>query len=194
MNTLNAGSENGTNTYQVVALPKVQKAIQAGRKAQSLYQKPLKLKQLLATKEMKEAVGDLIETSSLNRIQKKYLKYLLVDNLSKTKAFQKATGLEEGFDTFVLGEEIVKQEDIKNFLDLIRQIYVQIVPLAVVKEVDLLLSPKTSDDVKLRAAQDIQNRAGISEDTTSNLPVKLIINAPQGGDQAVQINIGDKNE
>jgi len=87
---------------------------------------------------------------------------------------------------------LVKQEDIKNFLDLIRQIYVQIVPLAVVKEVDLLLDPNTSDDVKLRAAQDIQNRAGISEETTPNLPVKLVINAPQEGNQAVQVNIEEK--
>lgn len=89
---------------------------------------------------------------------------------------------------------MVKQDDIKNFLELIRQIYVQIVPLAVVKEVDLLLDPNTSDDVRLRAAQDIQNRAGISEESTSNLPVKLVINAPQEGNQAVQVNIVEKNE
>jgi len=145
---------------------------------------------------MKEAVTDLIETSSLNKIQKKYLKYLLVEGLRPDQAFSKTTGLhskfKENFDNVVLGQQLVKQEDIKNFLDLIRQIYVQIVPLAVVKEVDLLLDPNTSDDVKLRAAQDIQNRAGISEETTPNLPVKLVINAPQEGNQAVQVNIEEK--
>jgi hypothetical protein len=148
---------------------------------------------------MKEAVTDLIETSSLNKAQKKYLKYLLVDGLRPDQAFSKTTGLhpkfqEKNFDNVVLGQQLVKQDDIKNFLELIRQIYVQIVPLAVVKEVDLLLDPNTSDDVRLRAAQDIQNRAGISEESTSNLPVKLVINAPQEGNQAVQVNIVEKNE
>jgi len=135
----------------------------------------------------------LIETSSLNRVQKKYLSFLLVDGLSKKEALSKATGLSDNFDTLILGEEIVKQDDIKNFLDLIRQIYVQIVPLAVVKEVDLMLNPNTSDDVKLRAAQDIQNRAGISEAPNANrLPVNLVINPPQGeGKQAVQVNIAE---
>lgn len=139
----------------------------------------------------------MIETSSLNRVQKKYLKFLLVDGLSKKEALSKATGLSDNFDTLILGEEIVKQDDIKHFLDLIRQIYVQIVPLAVVKEVDLMLNPNTSDDVKLRAAQDIQNRAGISEaPSVSKLPVNLVINPPQGeGKQAVQVNIaGIKKE
>jgi len=142
---------------------------------------------------MKEAVNELIETSSLNKVQKKYLKFLLVEGLSKPKALSKATGLSSSFDTTILGEEIVKQDDIKSFLDLIRNIYVQIVPFAVVKEVDLMLDPKVSDDVKLRAAQDIQNRAGISEaPNTNRLPVNLVINPPQGeGKQAVQVNIGE---
>ncbi|MGB9832845.1 MAG: hypothetical protein ACPLPP_05015 [Caldisericum exile] len=145
---------------------------------------------------MKEAVADLIEFSSLNKVQKKYLKFLLVDGLDKQLALSKATGLAPSFNTMVLGEEIVKQDDIKSFLDLIRSIYVQIVPLAVVKEVDLMLSPNTSDDVKLRAAQDIQNRAGVTETATSqNLPVKLVINPPTGEktNQLIQVNIEKSN-
>jgi len=155
------------------------------------------LKELIATKEMKEALEEILNLSRLAPAQKAFLKAVIIDRLSQRKALQKAFGRDLGYEQELISRALFSDPAVKEVIAAIRQIYLQVVPIAILKEIDIMLDPKNDPEIQLRAAQDIQNRAGLTEQGggRGSLPVTVIINAPPGTKQTLtQVNVNKDGE
>jgi len=146
------------------------------------------VRDIVRTPELKEILVDLLGMSNMAEPQKAFLKALFIDGMTQHEAIQEAFGRDLGYAEEPTARAIRQQKSIQEFVGIIKRIYVQLVPVAILKEVDIMLDPVADKELQLRAAQDIQDRAGIGTTGPANkLPVTVIINPPPGTPTAVAV-------
>lgn len=169
---------------------KLARAVSVG-KLKSRTENISSIRTMLKTKEICEAMEDIINMSSVSTGVKTFLKAVFLEQLSKKKAIQKAFGKDLGYQEEILSRGLMENPSVKEFVAILKQFYVQIAPIAMLKEVDIMLDPMTDKKVALQASMDIQDRA-MPTAQKGNLaqPVTVIINAPNGN-QMTQINTNE---
>lgn len=172
---------------------KLSRAVETG-KVVSKREKISSVRELLKTKEIKEAMEDIIMMSGMSPAQKTFLKSLFIEGESKKKAIKKAFGKDLGYQEEIISQGLLSQKGIKEFVAFLKQFYVQVSPIAILKEVDIMLNPLTDPKVALQASMDIQNRAMPGQSGGSQqLPHTLIINMP-GSQNMTQVNTQNENQ
>lgn len=155
------------------------------------------VRKLLRTKQMSAILESMIELSPLPEPQRIFLKEVFIKKTPRQKAIKKAIGTQHGYDEEKLVESLVKHPVVKEFVDLVKLMYIQVAPIAALKEVEMILNPTTKQEVRLDAIKDVQNRAGIRSDSdtkSEELPVQVIINMPTAHSAPIntQVNVGEK--
>ena len=151
------------------------------------------IRELVSNPQIREILSNILELSPLTTPQKSYLKSVFIDGLTTKKAIRKAFGRDLGYGEELVVEGLAKNEAVEEFIAIIKNLYIQVAPVAVLKEVEIMLSPFTPERERLKASMDIQDRAGLGNDnlgsSAKNLPVQVIINTP------VQVNVqgGEEN-
>jgi hypothetical protein len=88
-------------------------------------------------------------------------------------------------------------EDFNRFVNIMKQLYLRLSPLALVRQTEIMLSKNTPVETALKAAQDIQNRAGLqagAHSQSNSLPVTVVIKMPNKADKNLtQVNILNNN-
>jgi len=111
--------------------------------------------------------------------QKSYIKAIYIEQKSEQQAIRKVLGFDPGYAKGAFKIGLLKNPAVKEFLDVIKLFYIQIAPVAQLKEVDLMLTAR-DPEVQLRAAKDIQDRAHLGpESDKAALPVTVVLNLPQ---------------
>ena len=142
------------------------------------------IRTLIANPEIKGLLEEIIDMSAMSEPQKNFVRAVFVEGLSQKKAVKAAFGNDLGYGAEITDRAMLQTSQIKEFADIIKGIYIKVAPVAVMKEVEVML---TGDhDQALAAARDLQDRAGAGANAANqnNLPVQVIINMP--GSQSIQ--------
>lgn len=137
------------------------------------------IRQLMSDKKLRNAVENLLELSTMTEPQKQFIKSLFIKGESKKTAIRKAFGKDLGYREEILSRSIMKTAPVQEFVKALREIYVKAAPLAIITELDLMLSSK-DEKVRLVAAQSVQKKAGLDQASqkSGDLPVQVVINMP----------------
>lgn len=161
--------------------PKVSEAIE--RTTQTIqarkYQSGItSLKQLLDTPELKGLMQEMLRLSNLTEPQKKYLGALFFEKKSSRRAIQDALGRDVGYAVEPIRNAWNNLPEIKEFIGIIRNIYLKFTPVASMKEFQMIFDPLVDPKVKLEAIKDIKSTAGIGEEQSKSteLPVHINLN------------------
>lgn len=150
---------------------------------------------LLASPGIRDCMEDILNTSSMSEPMKVYIRELFFEKKSQKKAIAKAFGTDLGYQEEIITAGVMNHVEVKRFLEMIKLFYVQVSPIASLKEVEILLKPTTTDDNRLKAIESIHKKAGLLGDSSSSkkeLPVQLVINMPKSdapATNAVQVNV-----
>ncbi len=148
-----------------------------------------KVRDIIASDDVKEILLDILDQSFMSPTQKAYIKGVLIERLPERKVIKQIFGYDPGYHVEEHKLAMQRSKAVKEYMDIIKMIYINVVPVAQMTELEVMLSPYTKAETKLKAAKDIQDRAGLTkdgEDTKTKLPVTLIINMP--GANPTQIN------
>lgn len=166
-------------------LPEVQEALQKGYdKVQKLAEiKPVRMqtiKSIMRHKEIVEVVEELLEVSYLSETQRSFMHSLFVERLGRTQAAQKALGKKLGPQKDLIAQGMLNDKQVREFVEMIQGFYQQLVPLAAIKETEVLLDEHTKPETRLLAAKQIKESAGIGVQGqgAAALPVSITINIP----------------
>jgi hypothetical protein len=157
-----------------------ERAVEEGKKANDNKPTIKDTKSLLATPAISEAMMDILETSRLTEPQKTFLREVFINRSTRKDAVQTA------FNRNLKGQEdavatgILNHPDVQEFLDMVRMFYVQVAPVAALKEVEVMLDPRSTNKDKLTAAKQISAKGGVTEiqEEKGNLPVNITVNMP----------------
>ena len=145
------------------------------------------LKAIIATDDVKEILLDILQNSFMSPVQKAYLKGIFIDKLPEKKVIKAVFGRDLGYQADAIRLGITNSKAVKEYMELIKLMYINVVPVAQMKEVEIMLNPFVKPETQLKAAKDIQDRAGLGQDDTKTaLPVTVIINMP--GANPTQVN------
>lgn len=88
-------------------------------------------------------------------------------------------GRDVGYAADHITTGLLNNPAVKEFEEVIKIFYMRAVPIAQLKEVEMILNPMVKDKVKLDAIKDIQDRAGMgAQIKPATLPVNVIVNIP----------------
>lgn len=151
------------------------------------------VRNFLGLKEVGSILESILETSSLQKPMKDYLKAVFIQRLPKKRALTKVFGRDLGYQEEALTDGIMHNAAVKEFLEIIKLFYVRVAPIAAVKEVEILLTGKHKD--ALAAAKAIKQGAGIIEESSKPpaLPVSVIIQMP-GSNPTQNVIEGEKKD
>lgn len=156
------------------------------------------VRNLLASPGIRECMEDILNTSTMTEPIKEYLRLVFLEKKSQKKAIRKAFGADLGYQENLVTTGVMNHPEVKAFLEMVKSFYVQVSPIAALKEIEILMKPTTSDETRLKAIENIHKKAGLldSEGAKKELPVTLVINMPkveaEHSTQAVQVNVGAK--
>jgi len=153
------------------------------------------LNRLLFSPEVRQAVEELIEASDMNQGSKEFFRKMFSSSHEK-KRFVRAILGDERSVTSLFAERMFTNEDFNRFVNIMKQLYLRLSPLALVRQTEIMLSKNTPVETALKAAQDIQNRAGLQAGANSqsnNLPVTVVIKMPKADKNLTQVNILNNN-
>lgn len=138
------------------------------------------LREMMANDEISSAMEDILEVSPMSQQMKIYIRSVFIDKLSKKKSIQKAFGKDLGYQEEAIAGSIMENPAVKEFVDLIKEFYINVAPIAALKEMDIMLTTK-NEEVALKAARQIKEGAGIGVEQKegNHLPVRIVINMPQ---------------
>ena len=157
--------------------------------------KGMTLNKLLFSPEVRQAINELIEASDMGEGSKEFFRKMFSSSNEKRK-FVKAILGDKGSVTSLFAEKMFSNEDFNRFITLMKQLYLRLSPLALIRQTEIMLSKNTPVDTALKAAQDIQNRAGLQAGAASqsnNLPVTVVIKMPKADKNLTQVNILNNN-
>lgn len=164
----------------------MEKAAAAAQELRLKDPKMTDLRAVMKSKDMQQAFNEMIEFSAMSEPLKKYVRGVLIEKKTKRKALQKAFGRDLGYQEEALSAAIMNNPSVKDFVDLVKEFHKRMAPVAAMKEVEIMFDPKVDAKTRLDAAKDIQNRAGVVDQSNARstvLPVTVQINMPQ------QINV-----
>lgn len=167
-----------------VALDKVQVLAAEKKQERSL----TSIRQILTSPEIQDLLEEILTSSPLKEEYKVYLRSIFIKRKSQEKAIKEAFGKDLGYREEQIVTALRDNAVVKEFLDIIKSLYIQFTPVASLKEFEMILNPQTQDKVRLAAIQDVKETAGIGAGTgkSSDLPVNITINIPV--QQNVQVN------
>jgi len=167
-----------------VALNKVADLAKQKKKERSL----TSIRQLLTNPEIQDLLEEILVASTLKEEYKTYLRSVFIKRKAHDKAIKDAFGKDLGYQEDIIVAALRDNQVVKEFLDIIKGLYIQFTPVASLKEFEMILNPNTQDKVKLAAIQDVKETAGMygSQTRSGDLPVRITINVPVT--QAVQVN------
>ena len=158
--------------------------------------KGMTLNKLLFSPEVRQAIEELIEASDMNQGSKEFFKKMFSSSYEK-KRFVRAILGDERSVTSLFAEKMFTNEDFNRFVNIMKQLYLRLSPLALVRQTEIMLSKNTPVETALKAAQDIQNRAGLqagAHSQSNSLPVTVVIKMPNKADKNLtQVNILSNN-
>ena len=169
---------------KLLAKPEVQKELAAAvelgkREASRVPSHILHLRELLSQDAIAAVFDSILETSPINQIQKDYIKAVFIKQKDPKKAMKKLVGRDAGAGEQALYKAMMNHPAIKEFEEVVRIFYMRAVPVAQMKELEMIFNPLVKDKVKLDAIKDIQDRAGMGAQVKQpGLPVNVIVNIP----------------
>ena len=172
------------NPTVAVALDKVATLAEQKKKERSL----TSIRQLLTNPEIQDLLEEILVASTLKEEYKTYLRSVFIKRKSHDKAIKDAFGKDLGYQEDIIVAALRDNQVVKEFLDIIKGLYIQFTPVASLKEFEMILNPNTQDKVKLAAIQDVKETAGMyaGQARSGDLPVRITINVPV--QQNVQVN------
>lgn len=160
--------------------------------------KGLTLNKLIFSPKVKNAIDELISSSSMPEASKDFFKSMFGNNKEKRKIVRAILGDEQNLTNLFYGSVMTDEQTIK-FVNLMKSLLLQLSPLATIRIAEIMLDKNTPVDTALKAAKDIMDRAGLSQNQspTNNLPVNIVIKVPKDKEKNqinTQVNIITKNE
>jgi hypothetical protein len=153
-----------------------------GAKSQTQETKPSikEMRNLLASPEISSAMMDILQASSLSKPQRIFLEEVFIKRKTRKIAISKAFGRDLGYQEDAVAVGILNHPEVKDFLDMIKLFYIQVAPIAALKEVEIMIDERTSTSDALKAAKQISDKAGLAteEGEGKHLPVNIQINIP----------------
>lgn len=158
-----------------------------------LANRDVSIKKIVANDDIKAMLLDILELSYISPSQKAFLKATFIEGVPENKAIKRIFGRDLGYQAEAIKLGIMQSAAVKEYMDIIKSLYIRIAPVAQLKEVEIMLNPFTKSETALKAAKDIQDRAGVGTDgQKSQLPVTVVIQLPGANPTQVNIKEGDK--
>lgn len=173
----------------------LQKAEETAKSLQRENPSLTSIRNLMKSEELRDIMDDILDLSNISKPQKKYLKAVFLEKKSKKKAIKEAFGRDLGYQEEAIAQGIMDHPAVQEFVELVKLFYVKVAPVAALKEVEMMLDPKTDDKVRAGVIKSIKATAGVGGDSVDkgDLPVRIVINMPQQHNTQVNVN-GQKAE
>ena len=153
-----------------------------------LAHRDVSIKKIVANDDIRAILLDVLELSYMSPAQKAYLKATFIEGIPEKTALKRVLGRDPGAKVEELKLGLLQSNAVKEYTEIIKSLYIRIAPVAQLKEVEIMLDPFTKKETALKAAKDLQDRAGIGADSKQpQLPVSVIINMP--GANPIQNNV-----
>lgn len=152
----------------------------------------LTLNKLIFSPKVRNAIDELISSSTMPQASKEFFKSIFSNQREKRRLVRAILGDENNLTNLFYGSVMNDEQTIK-FVNLMKSLLLQLSPLATIRMAEIMLDKNTPVETALKAAKDIMDRAGLSQNQSSanNLPVNVVIKIPKGEEKQIntQVNI-----